>query len=101
MEHYYWNDWYSGWGWFLWFGIWFLLIASFGNWGYTYKVHRRFDGYQQKNALDILNERYASGEIKLDEYEKMKSHISVEGASASLTNRDVLNNTSSHKDSLS
>jgi hypothetical protein len=21
MTHTYWNDWYFGWGWFLWFGI--------------------------------------------------------------------------------
>ena len=33
MDHTYWNDWYSGGGWFLWFGIWFLLISSFGHLG--------------------------------------------------------------------
>jgi putative membrane protein len=76
MTHYYWNDWYSGWGWFLWFGVFFLIFSSFGNWGYTYRAHRRFeDGYPSKEAIDILNARYARGEVTHDEYLKMKAHI--------------------------
>jgi len=31
MTHAYWNDWYFSWGWFLWFGVIFLLFSSFGN----------------------------------------------------------------------
>ena len=76
MSHYYWNDWYAGWGWFLWFGIIFLLFSSMGNWGYTYRAHRKVDdGYPPKNAMDILNERLARGDIKQDEYVLIKSHI--------------------------
>jgi hypothetical protein len=42
MPHAYWNDWYFGWGWLLWFGFIFLLFSSVGNWGYAYRAHRRF-----------------------------------------------------------
>ena len=75
MEHYYWNDWYSGWGWVLWFGFMFLMVSSFGNWGYTYRAHLKYmDIYPRKDALSIHNERYACGEIKHEEYIKMKSY---------------------------
>lgn len=87
MNHYYWNDWYSGWGWFLWFGIWFLLISSFGNWGYTYRVHRKYDEYPTKQALDILNERYARGEIDRLEYGRMKSEISGKSSGSDVGKR--------------
>jgi putative membrane protein len=78
----YWSDWYSGWGWFLWIGVWFLLISSFGNWGYTYRAHRLYrDLGPQKRANDLLNERYAKGEINRNEYLQMKRDISEETSS--------------------
>ncbi len=76
MSHPYWNDWYFGWGWFLWFGIFFLFFSSLGNWGYSYRAHRRFGQLAGKDAFDILNERYARGEITHEELGLMKSKIS-------------------------
>lgn len=78
MEHYYWTEWYSGWGWFLWFGVVLLMFSSFGNWGYTYRVHQLYGNEPQKYALDILNERYARGEIQPEDFHRMKSEIKSE-----------------------
>jgi putative membrane protein len=75
MTHGVWNDWYFGWGWFLWFGIMMLAFSSIGNWGYTYRVHRFSGRPQQKDALDILDERYARGEITRAEFGEMKTAI--------------------------
>ena len=72
----YWNDWYSGWGWFLWFGIMILMFSSLGNWGYTYRVQRNYGRPIGKGALDILSERYARGEITHEEFARMKTAIS-------------------------
>lgn len=75
MPHAYWNDWYFSWGWFLWFGFVFLLVSSLGNWGYTYRAHQRFGPPPRREALDILDARYAKGEINREEYNQMKSEI--------------------------
>jgi putative membrane protein len=75
MPHAYWNDWYFTWGWFLWFGLVFLLVSSLGNWGYTYRAHQKFGQPPRREALDILDARYAKGEINRKEYNQMKSEI--------------------------
>ena len=75
MAHVYWNDWYSGWGWFLWFGV--MILASVGNWGYTYRVHRSQISQPRKEAFDILNERCARGEITAEEHARMESTITT------------------------
>lgn len=77
MYNAYWNDWYSGWGWFLWVGVVFLIIASFGNWGYSYRAHQKYDMQPRKDAFDILSERYARGELSHDEYALMKLEIAT------------------------
>ncbi len=77
MSHSYWNDWYFGWGWFLWFGILFLMFSSIGNWGYTYSAHRKYGGLPGKEALDILNERYARGDLSREEWGRMKTELAT------------------------
>ena len=71
----YWNDWYSGWGWFLWFGIVFLMLMNLGSWRYTYRAHQKYDQLPRKAALDILDERYARGGVSSDESTKIKSEL--------------------------
>jgi putative membrane protein len=75
MVHNYWTDWYFGWGWLLWLGFVFLMFSSIGNWGYTYRAHQKYEGSPQKEAFDILKERYARGEITREQYTQMKADI--------------------------
>ncbi len=78
MTHGVWNDWYFGWGWFLWFGVLLLAFSSVGNWGYTYRVHRFTGRAPRKSAFDIIDERYARGEITRTQLGEMKAAISGE-----------------------
>ena len=50
------------------------MFSSFGNWGYTYRAHRKYDG--SRKAIDILNERYARGDVTREQFTQLKSDIS-------------------------
>jgi putative membrane protein len=71
-----WNDWNFGWGWILWFGIFLLFFSTIGNWGYTYRAHQKYGRMPGKDAVDILHERYARGEITREQLTLMKRDIS-------------------------
>lgn len=75
MNTYNWNDWLSGWGWIVWFGFILIMFSSFGNWGYTYRAHRKFDRRPENRSFDILDERYARGDIDREQYKRLKSDI--------------------------
>jgi putative membrane protein len=66
---------YFGWGWLLWVGFIILMFSSFGNWGYTYRAHRKVDGSLSRDAASILSARYASGELTRAQYLEMRSDI--------------------------
>ncbi len=72
--HTYWTDWYFGWGWVLWFGFIILLFSGIGNWSYTYNAHRRYD-LSRGGAREILDSRYARGEISREQYAQLKADI--------------------------
>ena len=76
MVRYYLNDWSPTLGWFLWFGFVFLFFAALAVWAFTYKIDQKGDEKgSRKEALDIINERYAHGKINNEDYARMKSNI--------------------------
>lgn len=77
MNHMYDGSFFLGWGWFLWLGFIFLVFSSLGNWGYSYRAHRKYDGTSRRDAAAILNERYASGEIDRVQYLQLKTDITA------------------------
>ncbi len=72
-----WNYWYAGWSWLFWLGFMILMFSSIGNWGYTRRVHRYYGQMSGKTAQDLLDERYARGEITHEEYGRMKAAIAA------------------------
>lgn len=72
--HTYANDWFLGLHWLLWLGLIFLLFSGLGNWGYTYRAHRKYD-LPRRTARDILDERYARGDLTREQYGELKSDI--------------------------
>ena len=76
MQHYFWNDGYFGAGLLLWLGIIFLLFSSMASWRHTWAARRKCRVPLQKGPLEMLNERYARGEITGEEFGRMRSAIS-------------------------
>lgn len=75
MSHMYTSEVVYGWGLIFWFILLFLLLSSVGNWGYSYRAHRKLDSSTQKDASAILNERYARGELTRAQYLEQKADI--------------------------
>ena len=71
-----------GFGWIFMFFFWGLIIwaifalvrgvSGHGCWG---GYHHDEHGHKGNNALNILKERYAKGEISKEEFEKMKKDL--------------------------
>lgn len=77
MHPYFWNNLYFGWGWLLWLGIVFPFFLSMVNWRYVHAIYRKnqLGARVKKDALHILNERYAGGEITHEEFNRVRSDI--------------------------
>jgi putative membrane protein len=69
------GGWMFGWVWVMWIGFTFLIMSSFGSWGYAYRTHRKVDELPGKAAQAILNERYARGEITREQFLQLKADI--------------------------
>ena len=72
----------SGWWWgfgalhmLLYWGVLILVIALLVKWLFGVRSPMNADRPQGKGALDILNERYARGEIDKKEYEEKKHDL--------------------------
>lgn len=56
--------------------LFWIVIIVLAVWLVVYLTRRTGGSSSQQNALDILNQRYARGEISKEEYERMKKDIS-------------------------
>jgi uncharacterized membrane protein len=75
VTHASWNDWNFGWGCIVSVGSILLIFWSFGNWDYTYRKHERYAGQSGCRAMNILDERYVSGEIDEQQYSVLKTDL--------------------------
>ena len=67
------HHWYGGpWMMFLWIIL--IIVIAWGGWAL---FDRSRKGPEQRRPLDILNERYAAGEISKEEYEERKKDLTA------------------------
>jgi hypothetical protein len=45
--------------------------------GYTYRAHRKYDRWTPRTAREILDERYARGEITREQFGQLKADIAA------------------------
>jgi putative membrane protein len=69
-------EWHSGWAWF-WMGVLMLVFWGLVTWVVVTLVRRadRPRGGSDRDAQEILDERYAKGEIEDDEYQRRSELI--------------------------
>jgi len=56
--------------------LFWIVIVVLAVWLVIYLTRRAAGSSSQQSALDILNQRYARGEISKEEYERVKKDIS-------------------------
>lgn len=71
----------NGWGFFgmhlFWWLFWVLVITGFAT---TFTPVPKHEARRRGTALDVLQRRYASGEISTDEYDQRRSVLVRDGA---------------------
>jgi putative membrane protein len=81
--HYYNGD-VGFWGMHMfWWIFWLMLII--GGTSFFEPVRRTRNRDHRASALEILQKRYANGDLSHEEYEKRKSHLERDGAKPDLT----------------
>jgi len=70
MYPYYGGGFLGGFGWFFGVIFWVLII-----WAVVHFIRHGSCGMKDESARDVLDKRYAKGEIKQEEYERMKKEL--------------------------
>lgn len=79
--------WGTGWGWWMIFGwIWMVVLWGLIIWAVCAVVSRLTERHHtplttEPSALDILERRYASGELTHEQFEEMRQHLTGRGDS--------------------
>jgi putative membrane protein len=68
----------AGWGWHfipmvLWWVILVMVILLMVRW--VFGIPRRGHGHHEDNAVRVLRERYAKGEINKEQFDRMKADL--------------------------